>query len=146
MDVARKYEQQQEAIVTEMMGVAGGYADLMVHLGSIISRLDVTVGLAVAALTAPTPFTRPEVMAAEGGERVLQLNQVRHPIVELQEAVNFIGNDVTFSPTSSTLHIITGPNLGGKSTYIRSVGVAVLMAQMGSFIPADPGSRLSVVG
>ncbi len=79
-------------------------------------------------------------------ERLLELHQVRHPIVELQETVSYIANDVAFSPTTSTLHIITGPNMGGKSTYIRSVGVAVLMAQMGSFIPADAGSRLSVIG
>jgi hypothetical protein len=77
MEVARKYEQQQEAIVSEMLGVAAGYADLMVHLGGVISRLDVTVGLAVAALTAPTPFTRPQVLAtATDTDRVLQLNQV----------------------------------------------------------------------
>jgi DNA mismatch repair protein MSH2 len=71
---------------------------------------------------------------------------VRHPIVELQEAVSFIANDVEFRSAEDTLHLVTGPNMGGKSTYIRSVGVAVLMAQMGSFIPADPGSKISVVG
>jgi hypothetical protein len=60
-DVWKKYEDQQAAIVTEMMSVGSGYADLMVHLGDVISRLDVAVGLAVAALTAPTPFTRPQV-------------------------------------------------------------------------------------
>jgi hypothetical protein len=64
----------------------------------------------------------------------------------LQESVSYIANDVAFAPATSTLHLITGPNMGGKSTYIRSVGVAVLMAQMGSFIPADAGSKMSVVG
>jgi DNA mismatch repair protein MSH2 len=59
--VWKKYEDQQAAIVSEMMSVGSGYADLMVHLGDVISRLDVAVGLAVAALTAPTPFIRPQV-------------------------------------------------------------------------------------
>ena len=59
--MSKRYEVQQAAIVTEMMSVASGYTDLMVHLGSIVSRLDVAVSLAVAALTAPTPFTRPKV-------------------------------------------------------------------------------------
>ncbi len=88
-----------------------------------------------------------KVLSGEGeAQRVLELHQVRHPLVELQENVSYIANDVAFAPSTSTLHLITGPNMGGKSTYIRSVGVAVLMAQMGSFIPADAGSKMSVVG
>jgi DNA mismatch repair protein MSH2 len=88
-----------------------------------------------------------KVLSGEGeAQRVLELHQVRHPLVELQESVSYIANDVAFAPATSTLHLITGPNMGGKSTYIRSVGVAVLMAQMGSFIPADAGSKMSVVG
>jgi dsDNA-specific endonuclease/ATPase MutS2 len=88
-----------------------------------------------------------KVLSGEGkAQRVLELHQVRHPLVELQESVSYIANDVAFAPSTSTLHLITGPNMGGKSTYIRSVGVAVLMAQMGSFIPADAGSKMSVVG
>ncbi len=88
-----------------------------------------------------------KVLSGEGeAQRVLELHQVRHPLVELQESVSYIANDVAFAPATSTLHLITGPNMGGKSTYVRSVGVAVLMAQMGSFIPADAGSKMSVVG
>ena len=68
---------------------------------------------------------------------------MRHPLVETQESCDYIPNDLSLSPSSS-LHIITGPNMGGKSTFLRSVGCAVLMAHCGSFVPADQ-AEISVV-
>jgi len=134
-DIAGRYEKQQAAIVQEMVGIASGYADVMNHLGHIISKLDVIVSLSLAAVSAPTPYVKPTVLPP--GPRKLEIVQVRHPIVELQENVSYIANDVEFLEGESTFHIITGPNMGGKSTYIRSVGVAVLMGQIGSFVPAE---------
>jgi len=123
--------------VNEIVAISSGYMDPMTHLGKIISKLDVLVSLAVAAVSAPTQFCRPTVLSPTKGQAArLHFSQLRHPIVELQDGVNYIPNDVEFSP-GSTLHLITGPNMGGKSTYLRSVGIAVLMAQCGSFVPAD---------
>jgi hypothetical protein len=64
--------------------------------------------------------------------------------LEVQEDVNFIANDAHLLRGSSEFHIITGPNMGGKSTYIRQIGMAVLMAQIGSFVPASR-ARIAVV-
>jgi len=140
-DVSQRYEQQQAAIVAEMLGIAAGYADVMNHIGRVISKLDVIVSLSLAAVSAPTPYVKPNVLPPGAGgdgdhDKQMEIVQLRHPIVELQESVSFIANDVEFGKTS-TFHIITGPNMGGKSTFIRSVGVAVLMGQIGSFVPAE---------
>ena len=138
----RRYEDQQKSVVAEVMDVASGYADPLLHLGRCISRLDCIVAMAVAAVTAPIQYVRPKILTSTA-PRELTFSQLRHPIVELQDNVNYIPNDVTLSKSSS-LHLITGPNMGGKSTYLRSVGCAVLMAQCGSFVPAD-SATLSVV-
>jgi len=136
-DLSKKYEDQQKSIVSEMVAISSGYTEPMTHLGQVISKLDVLVSLAVAAVSAPTQFCRPKVVPTVSDQpSQLHLTQLRHPIVELQDSVNFIPNDVKFS-VDSTLHLITGPNMGGKSTFLRSVGCAVLMAQCGSFVPAE---------
>jgi len=137
----KKYEEIQKSVVQEIMEVSSGYSEPMLHLGHCISRLDCIVSFAIAAVSAPTPFSRPKILPASS-PRMMNFSQLRHPIVELQDTVSFIPNDLQLSPSSS-LHLITGPNMGGKSTFLRSVGCAVLMAQCGSFVPAD-SAELSV--
>ncbi|KAL1482114.1 hypothetical protein MTO96_034020, partial [Rhipicephalus appendiculatus] len=78
------------------------------------------------------------------GSGVIQMTALRHPLVEAQGDVLFIPNDVELRKGSSSCYIITGPNMGGKSTYIRSVALAVLMAQVGSFVPCD-SAELTIV-
>jgi DNA mismatch repair protein MutS len=69
---------------------------------------------------------------------VLVIHDGRHPVVEkmLDGGVRYVSNDTQFD-SASRIHIITGPNMSGKSTYIRQVAVVTLMAQIGSFVPAD---------
>ncbi len=71
-------------------------------------------------------------------ERSIQINNSRHPVIEyLLEEEEFIPNDVMMDHDSNMIILITGPNMAGKSTYLRQVGLLAIMAQMGSFIPAE---------
>jgi DNA mismatch repair protein MutS len=89
-------------------------------------------------------WVRPVVDAGD----VLEIRAGRHPVVEpllaLQGAGEFVANDTNLSPSETQLLILTGPNMSGKSTYLRQVAQIVLLAQMGSFVPAE-SARIGVV-
>jgi DNA mismatch repair protein MSH2 len=135
------FEEHQSTIVEEVIRITVGYL-IPLTLNHQIAEMDCLVSFAVAAATAPIPYVRPKIHA-EGTGR-LELVQIRHPCLELQEDIAFIANDVKFEKGDTNMYIITGPNMGGKSTYIRSVGVAVLMAHVGSFVPCE-SADISIV-
>ncbi len=96
-----------------------------------LAELDVYLSLAETA--ALNGYTRPKVV----DEKHLEINNGRHPVVEkLQTSERFVPNDAIFDK-SEVVRIITGPNMSGKSTFLRQVALIVLMAQMGSFVPAE---------
>jgi DNA mismatch repair protein MutS len=103
----------------------------------IIAELDVYAALAEVAVK--NEYVRPEV--TDGDE--LYIRQGRHPIVELQSRP-FIPNDLYLNTTTDQLVILTGPNMGGKSTYLRQTALIVTLAQMGSFVPAKE-ARIALV-
>lgn len=97
-----------------------------------VAELDVLAALAERA--AALRYVRP-VMT--DGDRLKIVNG-RHPVIErMADAERFVPNDALLDCTDNQLIIITGPNMAGKSTYIRQVAIIVIMAQMGSFVPAD---------
>ena len=76
----------------------------------------------------------------------LKIIDGRHPVLDRKFASeSFVPNDINLDGTQDTIMVITGPNMAGKSTYIRQVALLILMAQMGSFIPAkkQPLERLT---
>ncbi|MBZ5540615.1 MAG: DNA mismatch repair protein MutS [Acidobacteriia bacterium] len=98
-----------------------------------VAELDVLA--AFAKLAAERGYTRPEFN--ERGE--LLIAGGRHPVIEellRQRGERFVPNDLCFEPGQQQILLITGPNMGGKSTYLRQAALIVLMAQMGSFVPA----------
>lgn len=89
--------------------------------------------LALADTAAMNGYHRPEVV----DEKCLEIINGRHPVVEkLRVSERFVPNDAVFEQ-DEIIRIITGPNMSGKSTFLRQVALIVLMAQMGSFVPAD---------
>jgi DNA mismatch repair protein MutS len=106
----------------------------LLESAQVLAQIDVLAALAEAA--ARGGFVRPEVVA----EDVLHIRDGRHPVVEqVLSGERFVPNDTDFEP-GERVRVITGPNMSGKSTYLRQVALIVLMAQMGSFVPA--GSAL----
>ena len=104
----------------------------------IISELDVLCSFAFVASQNPQGYCRPIMTdGTEGRKHGIKLTNARHPCVELQEGIDFIPNSYDMIFDESNFHIITGPNMGGKSTYIRALGAIVTMAQIGSFVPCE---------
>ena len=97
-----------------------------------VAALDVLRALADRALA--LGYVRPAMTAGD----TIRIKGGRHPIVEqMPDAERFVPNDTELDCLGNQLAIITGPNMAGKSTYIRQVALIVVMAQMGSFVPAD---------
>jgi len=97
----------------------------------VLAQLDVLAALAELART--RGYCRPTIVA----EPILQIVDGRHPVLDITEPQGtFVPNDVACGGDDGSMLLITGPNMAGKSTYIRQVALITLLAQMGSFVPA----------
>ncbi|MBA3272101.1 MAG: DNA mismatch repair protein MutS [Acidobacteria bacterium] len=103
-----------------------------------LASLDVLAGLSETAMVCN--YVKP--MVGDGHE--LMAVDLRHPVVERLAAGAFVPNDVTLNDSTHQLVVLTGPNMGGKSTYLRQVALLCLLAQSGSFVPARE-ARIGVV-
>ena len=103
-----------------------------------VAGLDVIGALADSA--AANNYIKPQVHDADE----IQTVEARHPIVERHVAEAFVPNDVLLNGTDRQLVVLTGPNMGGKSTYLRQVALVSLLAQAGSFVPAR-SAKLAIV-
>ena len=101
-------------------------------LAGALATADVLASFAEQA--ARRRYCRPRMRAV--GEPI-EIREGRHPVVEVTSSEPFVPNDVELDGKSAQIVVLTGPNMGGKSTYLRQVALIVLMAQTGSFVPAE---------
>tara|TARA_B100000530_G_scaffold337005_1_gene294053 strand:- start:8314 stop:10869 length:2556 start_codon:yes stop_codon:yes gene_type:complete len=107
-------------------------SSLVLKSSEIISKLDVFSNF--AAISKQNNYIKPIINDSKN----LQINNSRHPMVEkIIESGKFVPNDVFIDDLSEQIILLTGPNMSGKSTYIRQIGILVLMAQIGCYISAS---------
>ncbi|CAI5744221.1 unnamed protein product [Peronospora destructor] len=132
--VRGEYDERQAHLLNAAIDVASTYVPVLEAATATLAELDVLLGFAHAACHAGSGYCRPTL---EPNGDCIVLTGARHPCVELQDDVDFIPNDYNFNREISRFQLVTGPNMGGKSTYIRQLGAIAVMAQIGSFVPAE---------
>jgi DNA mismatch repair protein MutS len=131
LNAEERIHEIEQRLFREVCNQLANSARRLLLTARVLARLDVLTGLAETAMI--NAYVRPEVVA----EDVLAIYAGRHPVVEhTLEGERFVPNDVVFAE-GERVRIITGPNMSGKSTLIRQVALIALMAQIGSFVPAD---------
>lgn len=126
-----KIEAIESRLFADLCSQILSQAAILQENASVLSRLDVLATF--SAIAASNKYIRPKL----NNNGALDIKGGRHPVVEqlLPATERFIPNDLTIDTKHSQIHLITGPNMAGKSTYLRQVGLIVLMAQVGSFVP-----------
>ncbi len=133
LDAEEKILDLERGIFSEVRMFAASHAARIRATAAAVAEVDVTAALAQVA--AESRWVRPRF--SDDGE--MRIAGGRHAVIEKlaeREAARFIPNDLYLS-ASEFIAIITGPNMGGKSTYLRQAALIAIMAQMGSFVPAD---------
>jgi DNA mismatch repair protein MutS len=147
LDAQEKIIEIERRLFTELRTAIASEAKRIRQTALALAEVDVLASLGhIAALR---NYCRPQFVAsAESDAGDLQIVEGRHPVIEQQEMAGgserFVPNDLYLNSSTHTILLLTGPNMGGKSTYLRQTALIAILAQMGSFVPAR-SARLSVV-
>ncbi len=132
LNARERVEELEKSLFKQVCAQIGNYADVIGKLAGAIACVDVLSSLAEVA--ARYHYVRPSINHGNS----ITIKNGRHPVVERHLGPgSFVPNDANLCNDDSRLLVLTGPNMAGKSTYIRQVALIVLMAQIGSFVPAD---------
>ncbi|MGB6801918.1 MAG: DNA mismatch repair protein MutS, partial [Candidatus Sulfotelmatobacter sp.] len=152
LDAQEKIAEIERRLFTELRTAIASEAKRIRQTALTLAEVDVLASLAhVAALR---NYCRPQFVSSAdkatsaGDTGDLEIVEGRHPVIEQEEMAGgserFVPNDLYLNASTHTILLLTGPNMGGKSTYLRQTALIVILAQMGSFVPAR-SARLSVV-
>jgi DNA mismatch repair protein MutS len=145
LDAQEKIVEIERRLFTELRVAIAAVAKRIRQTALALAEVDVLAALAhIASLR---NYCRPQfVDATDGG--AMEIVEGRHPVIEQQELAGgserFVPNDIYLNGTTHNILLLTGPNMGGKSTYLRQTALIVILAQMGSFVPAR-SAKLSVI-
>jgi DNA mismatch repair protein MutS len=151
LDAQEKIVEIERRLFTELRSAIAAEARRIRPTALALAEVDVLAALAhVAALR---NYCRPHFFSSEGSSKDashgdLEIIGGRHPVIEQQEMAGgserFVPNDLYLNQSTHTILLLTGPNMGGKSTYLRQTALIVILAQMGSFVPAR-SARLGLI-
>ncbi len=129
----------ERALFQEVLAAVAGGADRLLSTAQAVAHMDVFAALAEVAVT--RNYVRPELLT----DGPIEITQGRHPVVErsVRDEV-FVPNDVRLDASDCAIILLTGPNMAGKSVYLKSIAQIVLLAQIGAYVPADR-ARLGLV-
>lgn len=135
LDAQEKIVEIERRLFTELRTAIAAEAKRIRQTALALAEVDVLASMAhIAALQ---NYCRPQFVPDSGD---LEIIEGRHPVIEQQEMVGgserFVPNDLYLNSTTHTILLLTGPNMGGKSTYLRQAAMIVILAHMGSFVPA----------
>ena len=134
LDAQEKIVEIERRIFTELRAAIATEARRIRQTALALAEVDLLAGF--AHLAAHRNYCRPELDTS--GD--IEIVEGRHPVVELPELTGstdrFVPNDLYMNSGTHAILVLTGPNMGGKSTYLRQAALLVIMAQMGSFVPA----------
>ena len=128
-----KILQLEQQIYRELIDYIAGYIREMQRTASLVARIDCLCSMAVLAIE--RKYVRPEL----NDSHIIKLKAARHPVIEMRMKVGeqYVPNDLLLDAESQQIIMLTGPNMSGKSALLRQTALIVLMAQMGSFVPAS---------
>ncbi len=142
LDAQEKIVDIERRLFTELRGAIAGEAKRIRQTALALAEVDVLACLAHVA--AMRNYCRPQFDDSSD----IEILAGRHPVIEEQELTGssdrFVPNDLYLNSTTHTIMVLTGPNMGGKSTYLRQAALIVILAQMGSFVPAH-SARMGLV-
>ena len=131
LNAQERLTQLEQATYRQICSQVGDDSQKILTTANSVAQIDVLSNLAEVAVR--NQFVRPELKQND----TIEIRGGRHPIAEKLSKEPFVPNDTVMSHGNARLVFLTGPNMSGKSTYLRQVALLILMSQIGSFIPAD---------